>query len=99
MANRKHRRHSQSQREATRLAAIQKEATEAGMHASWMMLAASCLAARELYRFGRKRLERMVNRAHGLVFEALSAQELIDRLKKETGIDLDVIYTEQNLEP
>ena len=94
MANRKQRRQSQNKREAARLAAIHKQATEAGMHASWMMLAASCLAARRLYRFGRKRLERMVHTAHQFVFNALSAQELIDQLKKETGIDLESIYRE-----
>ena len=92
--NRKQRRQSQNRREAARLAAIHKQATEAGMHASWMMLAASCLAARRLYRFGRKRLERMVHTAHQFVFNALSAQELIDQLEKETGIDLESIYRE-----
>lgn len=97
MANRKHRRQSQNKREAIRLAAIHKEATAAGMHASWMLLAASCLAARQLYRFGRKRLERMVRKTHELVFDALSAQELIDRLKEETGIDLEVIYKEGDM--
>ena len=92
--NRKQRRQNQNKREAVRLAAIHKEATQAGMHASWMMLAASCLEARRLYRFGRKRLERMVHTAHQFVFDALSAQELIEQLKQETGIDLESVYSE-----
>lgn len=99
MANRKQRRQNLNKREAARLASIHKAAVEAGMHESWMLMAAYCLATRELHRFGRKRLERIARRSARLVFDAMCAQELADRLKEETGIDLMDIYSEEEMRP
>lgn len=78
------------------MANIHKVAMEAGLHESRMLMAAFCLATREFHRFGKKRLERIVRRSANMIFNASCAQELADRLKQETGIDLKVIYDEED---
>ena len=61
---------------------------ETGKHSTQMTLAAACLAMHEMHGFGHQRLIRMLEKVEDLTLNALCAGELVDKLKKDVGVEL-----------
>ena len=49
---------------------------------------AAAIAAHDLYGFGKGRCERLLDRIQGIMCEEISTGDIIDRCKRETGVNV-----------
>lgn len=69
------------------------DATRRGCESSakfnlYLTMGSVLLALHEQYGFGKKRLDRLIDRVSEIEFNSLSVTELLDDVHKKTGIDL-----------
>ena len=83
--------------EADMARAARKGCESAAKFNVYLTMGSVLLALHELYGFGNKRLNDVIDKTMEVEFNSISVTELLDEVQKKTGIDLRTLEANRNV--